>query len=90
MVRFTAAILLLGVRWDRRRAGAIADPSERVKAQGANELLVCIVTGVGALLAREISAGGGWQAAILLAYPLLALAGLSTLHYARRERRARR
>jgi len=96
LAHFWGALLLLGIGWNLLFLGStailagIADARDRVRAQGANEFLVCITTATGAFLAGEIFAEGGWTSVSLFVYPLLLVAALSTWRYARLKRAAQR
>jgi MFS family permease len=82
---FAAALVLLGVGWNFLFVGGTNlltrtyAPSERGKAQGANDMTVVLVGLVASLSAGAMQQVLGWQAMNLWLLPWLGLAGASIL-----------
>jgi len=93
---FASALVLLGVGWNFLFIGGTTllttayRPSERGRAQGANDMLVYVVGLSSSLAAGALLKLVGWQTLNLLMLPWLAAAALAILWLALRQRAAMR
>ena len=93
---FLAALMLLGMGWNFMYTGGTAlltevyAPSERAKAQGANEVVTFVIIGISSLASGALVATVGWERMNFGAIPLLgvALAAALWLGWLRRAPRA--
>ncbi len=85
VMHFWVALVLLGVGWNFMFIGGTTlltechTPSERAKAQGANELAIFITMAVTSLSSGLLFTLQGWQLMNQLAVPFLLLAGAAML-----------
>jgi MFS family permease len=95
VVHFWAALVLLGIGWNFMFIGATAlltechTPSERAKAQGANDMAIFITMAGTSLSSGLLFTLQGWNLMNTLALPFLLLAGVAMAWLAvlRRHRR---
>jgi MFS family permease len=91
---FWWALVLLGLGWNFMYIGGTTllteayRPSEKAKAQGANEIIVFTVQAVSALSSGVLVNTRGWDVLNYVALPFIALAGAATLWLALRRRAA--
>jgi MFS family permease len=91
---FAGALVLLGVGWNFLFVGGTTlltttyRPSERGRAQAANDMSVYVVGLASSLAAGALLERAGWQALNLLLLPWLAAAALAIAWLALREQRS--
>lgn len=92
--QFWIALTLLGVGWNFLYIGGstllteAAAPSERAKAQGANDMLVFCTMAISSASSGALVTQTGWQSMNLWGLPLLAITATATLWLAARRRAA--
>ena len=96
LLHFTLALTLLGVGWNFLYIGGTtllteaAEPSERAKVQGANDVLVFLTMAISSASSGAMVTQAGWQAMNLWGLPFLALTAGTCLLLAFRRRAGRR
>jgi MFS family permease len=94
VVHFWWALVLLGVGWNFMYIGGTTllteayRPSEKAKAQGANEIVIFTVQAVSALSSGVLVNTRGWDVLNYVALPFIAFAGAATLWLVLRRRAA--
>ncbi|MDR1888090.1 MAG: MFS transporter [Zoogloeaceae bacterium] len=89
---FYAALACLGVGWNFMFVGGTTllaqscQPAERAKTQAASEFMTFACSALAALCAGQLLARLGWPTINVLTLPLLGLAALATIAYARSRR----
>ena len=85
IAHFSLALVLLGVGWNFTYVGGSTllteayRPSERAKAQGANEMIVFTVQALASFSSGVLVNAAGWNILNLFALPMLAAAGAAAL-----------
>jgi MFS family permease len=95
LLHFSLALTLLGIGWNFLYIGGstllteAAEPSERAKVQGANDVLVFLTMAISSACSGAMVTQAGWQAMNLWGLPFLAIAAMATLLLAFRRRAQR-
>ncbi len=85
IINFWAALVLLGVGWNFMYIGATTlltetyRPSERAKAQGANDATVFLLMATSSFSSGLLLETNGWQLLNWLAVPFMTVVGLAVL-----------
>jgi predicted MFS family arabinose efflux permease len=85
VANFWFALVLLGIGWNFLYIGGTTllteayRPSEKAKAQGANEIIVFAVQAISAFSSGVLVNAQGWETLNYVALPLIAVAALSVL-----------
>lgn len=93
-LHFWASLVLLGLGWNFMYVGGTTllteayRPSEKAKAQGANEILVFCTTATSSFASGVLVNAAGWNTLNYVALPFLAIAGLAALWLVRLRRDA--
>ena len=93
LAHFYAALACLGVGWNFMFVGGSTllaqsyRPSERARTQATSEFATFACSALGSLFAGQLLARFGWATINAAIFPLLAVAALATLAYARSARR---
>jgi MFS family permease len=83
ITHFWVALVLLGLGWNFTYIGGttlLTDayrPSERAKAQGANEMTIFTVQAISAFSSGVLVNAAGWNTLNYVALPLIAAAGIA-------------
>ena len=93
VTNFGLALALIGVGWNFMFVGGTTlltetyRPSEKARAQGANEIIVFCTVAVTSVSSGVLVSAAGWNTLNLVALPALAAAGAAALWLALRRRR---
>jgi MFS family permease len=85
ITNFWTALVLLGIGWNFTYIGGTTlltqayRPSEKAKAQGANEMTIFTVQAISAFSSGVLVNAAGWPTLNYVALPLVAMAGLAAL-----------
>jgi MFS family permease len=93
LLHFSLALTLLGIGWNFLYIGGstllteAAEPAERAKVQGANDVLVFCTMAVSSASSGAMVTQAGWQTMNLWGLPFLAITAMATLALAIARRR---